>query len=230
MSHKLINTLREVSPPTAARLAIAHAFLLVACICGNLPYIFLQLLLAAEMLLRALATLPFYRHRSLLSHALDMMKIIAGLIFVFIFILVGYAVGRSGDNHAMVADLMGLRDVGIADAMWALGYLILSFSISIRTAIRSTGPRKSWAMSNLKGAGATFISLFLMVFVALFVGKPIIAGLTWIGLMIDVDALLSTLMVIVRYVLALVMSTMSESEMDAILEAPSRPPAAPESG
>lgn len=222
MSHKLINTLREVSPPTAARITVTHAFLLIACICGNLPYIFLQLLLAAEMLLLALATLPFYRHRSLLSRVLDMMKIIAGLIFVFIFILVGYAVGRSGDNHAMVADLMGLRDVGIADAMWALAYLILGFSISIRTAIRSTSPRKSWAMSNLKGGGATFISLFLMVFVALFVGKPIIAGLAWPGLMIDVDALLSTLMVIVRYVLALVMSTMSESEMDAILQAPHR--------
>ena len=73
MSHKIINTLREVSAATAARIAISHAFLLIACICGNLPYIFLQLLLAAEMLLLALATLPFYRHRSLLSHVLESM-------------------------------------------------------------------------------------------------------------------------------------------------------------
>ena len=222
MSHKIISTLREVSSPTAARIAISHVFLLIACIFGNMPYIFLQLLLVAELLLLVLATLPFYRHRSLLSHGLDMLKIIVGLVFVFIFLLVGYAVGRSGDNDAMVADLMGLREVGIADALWALGYLILAFSISLHGALRSPNPRKSWAMSSLKGGGATFISFFLMVFAALFVGKPIIAGFAWLGLMIDVDALLSTLMIIVRYVLALVMSTASDSEMESILEG-SRP-------
>ena len=220
MGNSLVKTLREVSPLTARRIGISHAFLLIGSIWGGLPYIFLQLLLVAELFLLTLATIPLYPQRSALSHALDMVKLSAGLIFVFFFILVGYGVARGGEREDMLTALQGLREVGFGDAAWALGYLILSLALSMYAASRSPNPRKAWAKSKLAEGGTTFISLFFMVFVTLFVGKPIISGLAWLGLTIDVDVLLSTLMVIVRYILALAMSTMSDSEMEAISRNP----------
>lgn len=220
MGNKLIKALREVSPRTAARIAISHVVLLIGSIWGGLPYIFLQLLLVAELVLLTLATIPLYPGRSILTHALDMLKLCAGLAFVFFFILVGYGVARGGSQASMIAGLVDLRDIGISDAAWALGYLILSLAISMNSALRSANPRKTWAKSKLADGATTFLALFFMVFVTFFIGKPILSGLASIGLKIDVDVLLSTLMVIVRYILSLVMSTISDSEMETISRNP----------
>ncbi len=220
MGNNLIKALRGVSPRTAMRTAISHVFLLIGTIWGGLPYVFLQLLLVAELVLLTLATIPLYPGRGVLTHALDMLKLCAGLAFVFFFILVGYGVARGGNQHSMVAGLIELRDVGIRDSAWAVGYLVLSLAVSMHTALHSANPRKTWAKSKLAEGATTFLALFFMVFVTFFIGKPILSGLELEGLKIDVGVLLSTLMVIVRYVLSLVMSTISDLDMDAISRDP----------
>lgn len=72
----------------------------------------------------------------------------------------------------------------------------------------------------LMEGGTTFVAMFLMVFVAIFVGAPIAAGLKVIGIDADVGAVLACLMVTLRFVLALVVATMPAHERDAIAANP----------
>lgn len=61
---------------------------------------------------------------------------------------------------------------------------------------------------------------FLMVFVGSFIAQPIIAGFSMQGVAVNANALLATLMMIVRYFMPLVLSTMSASEVDGIAANP----------
>lgn len=221
MANKLIQSLREVSPRTALHAAISHLFLLGACLWGGLPYVFLQALLAIELLIVSLATIPLYPERGVALHLWDMIKLTAGLAFVLFFILVGYGVARDGGNgNALATGFAGFHTIGMTDIAWASAYLVLHVSMSMHAAMRSDDPRTSWAKNRLADGGATFVALFFMVFVTFFVGRPIVAGLEMFNLHINVDALLSTLMVIVRYVLALIVSLIPDSEMQTMARDP----------
>lgn len=222
MNHRMIESLRRVSPRDAAKVGISHLFLLLACLWGGLPYLFLQALLAIELILVSLATIPFYPERTARKHLLDVLKLSAGLAFALIFIVVFYGLSRSGDNESLKSSLWGLRGLGVADGAWALGYLALHLLISMRDARRSSDPRKTWTRIRLIEAGTTFVALFLMIFVSIFLGLPAVSAFTWLGLDINVDAWLSTLMIVVRYVVALVMTLMTDSELDAIALNPYR--------
>ncbi|MEZ5520627.1 MAG: hypothetical protein R3F08_04005 [Dokdonella sp.] len=221
MGDSLIKSLREVSPNTALRVGISHAFLLVAALVGSLPFVFVQALLAVELILVSLATIPFYPERGLQKHLLDMLKLGAASAFVLFFSVVSYGVAAEGDSgNALEFGMSAFARLDWTDIAWALAYLVLHVAISLRTAMTSADPRATWAQNKLAEGGATFLALFFMVFVALFVGRPIVVGLAVLGSHVDVDALLSGLMVLVRYVLMLIVSLIPESEMKSIARNP----------
>ncbi|MEO7323996.1 MAG: hypothetical protein ABIW82_04130 [Dokdonella sp.] len=218
---KAIETLRLVSPRAAAQLALSYIVLLVGCLLGRFPYVVLQALLAAELVLLTLATIPFYPERGILTHLFDLLKLTGCLAFVLFFLVISYGVASEGDNgNALAAGVRGLRDTPPSAMGWALAYFAVQLAVSLWQAWHSQNPRAAWARSNLGQGGATFVSMFLMVFVGFFFARPIVMGFSMLGIAVDANIVLATLMVIVRYFMALVLSTMSASEVDQIAANP----------
>ena len=218
---KLLESLRAVSPRAALSVGIAHAFMLIGCLWGGLPYVFLQALLVAELILVSLATIPLYPERSLWKHILDIVKLSAGLVFVLFFVVVTYGIVSEGDSgNALAAGLGQFQQVDLSDVLWAAGYLVVHVGISVAQALGSADPRGTWAKNNLAEGGATFVSMFLIVFVAFFVAVPIVTGGEMVGVAVDADALLAGLMVVVRFFMVLVVTTISAAEMDAMASNP----------
>lgn len=221
MGNSLIKSLRQVSPRTALRVGISHGVLLIAALVGGLPFVVVQTLLVVELILISLATIPFYPERGVGQHFLDILKLGGVSVFVLFFAVVSYGVVSQGDSgNALEFSLNAFSRLDPADYAWALAYLVLHVAVSLSSALSSADPRATWASNNLAEGGATFLALFFMVFVAFLVGRPIVAGLAWAGWSIDVDALLSSLMVLVRYVLMLIVSLVSNSEMKSIANNP----------
>jgi hypothetical protein len=219
---KLTDALRQVPPQAALQIAFSHALLLAGAIWGGLPYVVLQAMLAGELLLINIATIPLYPQRSIARHLGDVIKMAAVLAFILFFVVISYGVARSAthEGEPLRLALRAYEGLGPADFGWALAYLLARLTASMWQAKQSRDPRGMWARQNLLFGGSTFVAMLFMVFGAFFVGNPLIAGLARIGVVADADVLLSSLMVFARCFTALVAATMSASEIDAIASDP----------
>lgn len=198
-----------------------HVLLLLGCLRGGMPYVMLQALLALELLLIGAASIPLYPERGLRKHVLDLIKMSAGLAFALFFLCVSYSVVASRGNSGASLLVQGvLAAAGHGAFAWALAYLLLNLCVSYRLARRNPDPRAWWSRETLSIGGATFVAMFLMVFVGFFIGLPLAGALDWLGIAADPDALLSTLMVALRFLLVLVVSTMSSEEMATVARNP----------
>jgi hypothetical protein len=221
--NKLIATLRQVPPQAALQLGISHALLLASAVWGAIPYVVLQTMLAAELLLINIVTIPLYPERGVLRHLGDVVKMMFALAFVLFFIVISYGVvarqaGVQGEPLQIA--LGAFAGLGFNDAMWGISYVLVRLSISMWQARRTPDPRTAWASDNLLFGGSTFVAMFFIVFVAFFVAQPLMAGLAMIGVDANVDVVLSTLMVIVRYGTALIASTFSKTGVEEIARQP----------
>lgn len=219
----IIEALRGVPPALGLQVVLAHALLLSGAVFGGVPYVVMQCLLGAELLLINVATVPMYPQRALLRHAADILKSAALLVFVLFFLLVAYGVVAAEVGRAtppLELTLGSLRGVDASDAGWALAYLLARVGFTAWQARRSRDPRGTWARQSLAFGGSTLIAMFFMVFVSFFIGIPLVKALALLGVHADPDAVLGSLMVGVRCFTALVSTTISEREMDAIARDP----------
>jgi hypothetical protein len=216
-----LHTLRQVKPRDAAQLGAAHLLLAVGSLSGGLPYLVLQGLLGTELLLTNATTAVLYPQRGLLRHGWDLLKLAGVLVFVLFFLTVTYGVaaGRHGEAALPLA-LDSLRDVDPLAIAWAAAYIAGSLGVGLWQALRSTDPRLAWTKSQLGRGGATFVAMFFMVFVAIFAGRPLLGFARAAGVPLDTDALLGVLMVAVRYVTALIVSTFSEADWKELAAEP----------
>ena len=219
---KLTDALRQVPPQAALQIAFAHALLLAGAIWGGVPYVVLQTMLAGELLLINIATVPLYPERGVVRHLGDVIKMTALLAFILFFVVVSYGVVSSSvhKGEPLRLALRAFDGLGIADFGWALAYLLARLTALMWQAKQSRDPRGTWARQNLLFGGSTFVAMLFMVFGAFFVGNPLIVGLARIGIIVDADVLLSSLMVFARCFTALIAATMSASEIDAIASDP----------
>lgn len=218
-----IDALRKVPPALGLQVVAAHAVLLVGALFGGLPYVIVQCLLGAELLLINLATIPLYPQRPLRRHLVDLLKSAGLLVFVLFFLLVAYGVvaaeaGRPGQPLELVSGV--LRHVGTGDLGWALVYVLARVGFTAWQARRSRDPRGTWTRQSLAFGGSTLVAMLFMVFVSFFAGMPLVKLLSSAGIRVDVDALLAGLMVCVRCLTALVATTISDGEMDSIAHDP----------
>ena len=218
-----IEALRKVPPALGMQVIAAHLLLVVGVLFGGLPYVIVQCLLGAELLLINLATIPLYPQRSLRRHVGDILKSTGLLAFVLFFLLVAYGVvaaaaGRSGYPLERVAGV--LRHVGAGDLGWALAYLFVRVGFTAWQARESRDPRGTWTRQSLAFGGSTLVAMLLMVFVSFFAGMPLAKGLASAGVHVDVDALLTGLMACVRCFTALVATTIPDGELDSIARDP----------
>ncbi|HEY6943368.1 hypothetical protein [Dokdonella sp.] len=217
----LIESLRRIPPAVALQILLAHAVLLVASLSGGLPYVAMQGLLALELVLLNLATVPFYPQRGLLTHLFDLVKLCALLAFLLLFVCISYAIAAGGEHADPIAAtrdrLQGLHPSAMA---WAVGYIVVSLSLSLLQALRSPDPRLAWMNDRLAAGGSTFVAMLLMVFVGFFCARPIAAALEVVGARADPDVLLISLMVGVRFFTALVGATITRAEVEAMARNP----------
>lgn len=219
---KLTDALRQVPPQAALQITFAHLLLLAGAIWGGVPYVVLQTLLAGELLLINIATIPLYPQRSVVRHLGDVVKMAALLAFILFFVVISYGVvsAAAREGEPLRLAMQAFEGLGPADFGWAFAYLLARLTASMWQARQSRDPRGTWARQNLLFGGSTFVAMLFMVFGAFFVGNPLSAGLARVGVVVDTDVLLSSLMVLARCFTALVVATMSASEIDAIANDP----------
>lgn len=218
---KLIESLRRIPPAVAVQILFGHGVLLVASLHGGLPYVVLQGLLALELVLLSIATIPFYLDRGLLTHAFDLVKLSALLAFLLLFVCISYAIVAGGEHADPIATTLdrwrGLHRTSIA---WALGYVVVSLALSLVRARTSPDPRLAWMTNNLAAGGSTFVAMLFMVFIGFFGAKPIATAFEWLGAPVDADVLLISLMVATRCFTALIAATISEGEIEGMARNP----------
>lgn len=217
----LIEELRRIPPAVALQILLAHGVLLVASLHGGLPYIVLQGLLAFELVLLNLATVPFYPERGLPRHLFDLLKLSALLAFLLLFICISYAI-VSSDEHAdpITTTLERWHGLHTASIAWAAGYIVVSLALSLLQALMSPEPRLAWMSNTLAAGGSTFVAMLFMVFVGFFGARPIAAALEYVGAPADPDVLLIALMVGLRFFTALVAATISKDEVAGMARNP----------
>ena len=217
----LLHEVAQLPPRTIAGVAAAHAVLLVGAVWGGLPYVLLQALLAAEIVLLNIASVPLYPERGWGKHVADVLKVSAGMLFVMFFLFVTYGVAAEGaEGYALE---IAWRDAQVfhgTAALWSIGYIVVHLAFALQQALGSADPRGSWTKNVLAEGGVTFVAMFLMVFVAIFVGAPLVKGLAMVGIGVDANLVLATLMVLLRFVLSLVGATISQQELAAISRNP----------
>src|SRR6476620_10142896 len=144
---KLTDALRQVPPQAAMQIAFAHALLLAGAIWGGVPYVVLQTLLAGELLLVNIATIPLYPQRSIARHLGDVLKMVAVLAFILFFVVISYGVVSAGarSGEPLQLALHAFQGLGLGDLGWALAYLLARLTASMRYAKQSSDPRGTWA-------------------------------------------------------------------------------------
>lgn len=221
---KLLELLRTLPSRTVAMVMASHLMLLAGILWGGMPYLVLQGLLAVELFAINLATIPLYRERGMRKHVLDMLKTIAGLAILLFFVVVTYGVtqseGGGSDGYALPVALATLKEVDTTALAWALGYVVVHLSIALWLALSSPNPRLAWMKSTVSEGATTLVAMLAMIFVSIFVATQMAAGLSRLGLAVDVEMLLACLMVALRAALALVMASMSERQMAAMAADP----------
>lgn len=220
---KVLLLLRSLPPRTVAVVVVSHLMLLASILWGDMPYLALQVLLAVELLVINLASILLYPARGLRKHAVDVLKTIAGLLFILFFVIVTFGIAKAeggSEDYALPAALASLAAVDAATLGWAFAYVVVHIAISLWQAFASSEPRLAWARGSLSEGGTTLVAMLLMIFVGVFVALPLLTLLAWLGLAVDVDQMLACLMVAVRCVMALVMATVSEREMKTMAANP----------
>ncbi|MFZ2237809.1 MAG: hypothetical protein WBP11_03125 [Dokdonella sp.] len=105
-------------------------------------------------------------------------------------------------------------------AVWALAYAGIQISIAFWSAWHSREPRLTWTRENLGMGAVNCLAMILMIAVALVIAQPMLRGFASIGIAINADILLASLMIVVRFLFALVLATFSESEFKEIANNP----------
>ena len=218
---KLRAEIRAIPRRQMVQLTISHLALLAACLWGGFPYIVLQTLLAAELILISLASIGLYPERGFAKHFWDMVKLCSMLAFVMVFVVISYGVVEEPDNpQPLSAAVHVYRDMDAATAVWALAYAGIQISIALWRVRHSSEPRLTWARENLGMGAVNFLAMIVMIVVAPVLAQPVLRGFASIGIVIDLDILLASLMVVVRFLFALVLATFSESEFKDIASNP----------
>lgn len=213
--------IRNIPRRQVFQITLSHAVLLAGCLWGGLPYVVLQALVAAEVILVSLASTFLYPERGFAKHLRDLAKLCAGLLVLMFFVVATAAVvTHANDSNPLLLELQEFRDIKLGAVISIVVYVVVHLVISLVQARRSSNPRMTWLRDNV-GVGATgILAMVFMVFIAFLVAKPILTGFASSGVIIDANVLLASLMVVVRFCGALIIATFSESTLNNLAENP----------
>ena len=202
--HSLLKEFLKLPRRKLAGVALSHITLLGVTLLGGMTYLIMQSVLMAEIVLVGLATIPLYPERGVGKHVFDMLKMTFMLAFIYLFVLISYGAATGKSGLALVIARQSLEDAGLEDLLLSLFYVSVSLGASLWQVLSQPNPRQAWASSRLLDGAVTTLAMIFITFIAIFLAMPIVSACNSLGIPMNVNALLITLMVITRFFFALV--------------------------
>ncbi len=218
---KILNEILALPMRTLAGVALSHIVLLGMALFGGLSYLVMQAVLAVELLLMSLATIPLYPERGLGKHAFDMLKLTGLLMFIYFIVFATYGIASDeGRGAALAIAWQSLDDADIHDLIVSLLYVTFSVGFSLWQAKQAPDPKLAWARSRLIDGGVTILAMIFMSIVAVTLGTLIVSMLKHLDHPVDADTVLIALMVTTRLLFTLIAASMPESTAKSIADSP----------
>ena len=181
----------------------------------------LQALFSVELILLCLVSIALCPERGIAEHVWDMVKLVGMLAFVMLFVLITYGVVAEPDNpQPLSVAAQVFREIDARTVQWALAYAGVQIALALWSAWRSSEPQLTWARENLGTGAVHWLAMIVMIVAAIFIVKPVLNSCASIGILIDADVLLASLMVLVRFLLSLVLATLSEADLKEVANRP----------
>ncbi len=199
-----------------AGVALSHITLLGVTLFGGLPYLIMQSVLGVEVVLLGLATIPFYPKRGIGEHVFGMLTMTFMLAFIYLFVLISYGAVAGDPDLALKTAWRSLEDAGTDDLLLSLFYVTVSLGMSLWQVSGQPDPRQAWENSRLLDGAMTMFAMIFITFITIFLAKPIVLAFNYLGIPMNVNALLITLMVVTRFFFALIATCMRESPIESI--------------
>jgi hypothetical protein len=207
---KLFQGLDPWRPAAVVQEVVSHLLLVGFALGFGIGYLGLMLVFMAEIVIGNLITAALYPERGVGRHVLDLVKFLALMAFLLVFVVATYLAAKGGGSSG-VEMWAQLRVDGEA-ALAAVGLAAVHLSVLFFVARRTTDPKLAWARMVLMQNAATLIGLFIMIFVAVFAGPVLGVVAKMMGLTRPVDAALIVCMAGIRLALALLLTRMPERE------------------
>lgn len=217
-----MRTAWRAAPKTKRNELIAsHVLLFAGFAWAGATYLEFQLLIAAELVLTNLASIPLYPGRGWRRHAADVAKLIPGMAFIMFFVLVTYGVVLAKDGEPAIPAVLAVWERIDAQALAAFtAWIVFHHGSALWRAWRDPNPRLFWTRARLLEAGATFVAFFAMVFATFFIALPVTWVIRSVGAEAPVDLLLIAMMVLARLGGCLLLATMPDSELKSMADNP----------
>lgn len=218
VTSRLFQGLAPWRPAAVAQEVISHVMLAGFAIVAGLGYLGLMLVFVAELVLGNLVSAALYPERGLWRHLGDLVKFLAlmGFLLIFVFATYSAASGTQLDDAGLWESLgLGMGAVKAAVA-FAVAHVALLYVLARRT----KDPRVAWTKSVLMQNGATLVMLFFIIFIAVFAAPLILGAAHVAGIEVSPDAVLIVLAAAVRLFFALLLTRMPERELLDIARTP----------
>jgi hypothetical protein len=198
----------QVKPHVVVNEAIQASLVLFSLAIGALKLPMLFGLWMLELVILTALSSSFYPERGRRRALMDIVKMAFLCALFSVFLTFVYFAGKGR---------MGLEWWSILSAA---ALLALRLAVTARTAKQSPDPKLAWAKAALARGGVVWVSMFLGVFAGLLLGLPLVSALRLIAPDVAPDVGLGVVLLTLQVVLAAVMSTMSEAEVQEIAHDP----------
>ena len=217
---KLFKGLDPWRPAAVVQELASHVLLVAAAIYFGIGYLGLMLVFMAEIVLGNLVSTGMYPERGVRRHLWDMVKIVAVMGFLLVFVVATYLVATDQGQDAAGGNPFERLRFDLDAVKLAVAFAAVHLSVLYLMARSQPDPRLAWTKSVSMQSAATFLALFFMIFVAAFAG-PMVAGvaeiMSWPN---PTDAALIVCVAALRLSLALLLTRMPEREVRQIASTP----------
>jgi hypothetical protein len=197
-----------VKPHLVVNESIQASLILFTLAIGALKLPMLLGLWMLEIVIVTALSASFYPERGRWRAAGDVAKIVLICAILSVFFLAIY-LASGGD-----------LELNSLSALSAAALLVLRLAISARDAKKHADPKLAWSGAALARGAVVVVGLFIGIFTAFLIGFPLASALRAIVPNSAIDLGLGIALLPVQVILAIVLSTMSDEERNAIARDP----------
>lgn len=219
--------IKPLSIPIVLEPVPTHATLLWLIFDARLHYLVLQPVIALELLIITLLSAPMYPELALKRRLgeIPLMVVFVGIVLFFNALSYSIAAMAGGSDAAFATVRVALQGQSLA---FTLGCSFVLLGCHYLAARRARNPRLAWAMRVLAEGATLQVTMMLMVFVPLAVfvvagiADAILPMLTGVDAKVgfDVDIILGSVWVLLRYVLTVRTLRIPDTEIERIAQQP----------
>jgi hypothetical protein len=190
----------------------SHAILLGIALSSGLGFGGALLLLVADLLLVILLSMPVHREHSAPKYLLGLLMTAGLLGFLMLMTLFAYGIAIENQAPALGAALLGpLLPLNVETLKWLIGLSAAHLLLMFGYVWTQPEPRRAWDRLTFLGAGATLLSLFVLMFVIGIAGDSAIAIARWFVPELQPDAVLTAMLVGLRLLFTALMAIAPDS-------------------